>query len=280
MNCVIVIVNATWTRDISIPDLFSMIRQKLQQPDSTLTIYKTLALAHHLLRSGAEERVMGYLCTVPGYFLRALKSTSYVSVPAVAQAYAEYLDQKIASYHQLKLDIVRSYSGSGKSARRDSYIPGISSSLGQDGRMKRLELHQGLIPEFRVILKQASFLVRCAFYDVPGIESDGPALGCFALCIEDLYPLFQALCEGIMNMLQKFFELNREDAVNVVDVYKEFILMAEKIIHMLKEARRLQSRLGVPVPSVKHVFLFYYILDGNIFEATLVLGWTIGRICQ
>jgi hypothetical protein len=53
--------------------------------------------------------------------------------------------------------------------------------------------------------------------------------------------------------LEHYFEMNKVNARQSLDIYKRFERQAESTISFLEMAKRLQNDLNMPIPSIKHV---------------------------
>ena len=93
------------------------------------------------------------------------------------------------------------------------------------------------------------------------------------MLVKDLLILFQAVNEGVINVLGKrvpdplesayhylahiehYFEMSHVDAEQALAVYQHFCKQAEFAVEFLGVAKKLQNILNVPIPSLKHVML-------------------------
>lgn len=91
------------------------------------------------------------------------------------------------------------------------------------------------------------------------------------MVVKDLLILFQAVNEGVINVLGKryarasrerlsypthlehYFEMTHVDAEQALVVYRHFCKQAEYAVEFLGVAKKLQNILNVPIPSLKHV---------------------------
>lgn len=115
-------------------------------------------VVHALLRDGNDERVSGYLGSHPGYISEALRHRQHKirQIPL----YAEYLDARVASYRDAKVDFVRLYMASSHQEN--------SSKL---GRLRRLELEKGLLKEVTTVQNQTDALLRCRVFIATNFSS-------------------------------------------------------------------------------------------------------------
>lgn len=73
------------------------------------------------------------------------------------------------------------------------------------------------------------------------------------MLVKDLLVLFQALNEGVINVLEHYFEMSHVDAATSLNIYKNFCKQTERVVEYLLVAKKLQNMLNVPIPNLKHV---------------------------
>lgn len=73
--------------------------------------------------------------------------------------------------------------------------------------------------------------------------------------MKDLIVLFQALNEGVINVLEHYFEMSHVDAETALGIYRRFCKETENVMGYLGIAQKLQNLLNVPIPNLKHVSL-------------------------
>ena len=73
------------------------------------------------------------------------------------------------------------------------------------------------------------------------------------MLVKDLLILFQAGNEGVINVLEHYFEMSHVDAEQALSIYRHFCKQAEYVVEYLGVAKKLQNLLNVPIPNLKHV---------------------------
>ena len=73
------------------------------------------------------------------------------------------------------------------------------------------------------------------------------------MLVKDLLILFQACNEGVINVLEHYFEMSRIDAQDALSIYKHFCKQTERVVEYLGVAKKLQNLLNVPIPNLRHV---------------------------
>ena len=71
----------------------------------------------------------------------------------------------------------------------------------------------------------------------------------FKLLIQDLLALYNALNEGIITLLESFFELSHHNAERTLDLYKTFVDLTEHVVRYLKSGKT----AGLKIPVIKHI---------------------------
>ena len=73
------------------------------------------------------------------------------------------------------------------------------------------------------------------------------------MLVKDLLILFQACNEGVINVLEHYFEMSKFDAQDALSIYKHFCKQTERVVEYLGVAKKLQNLLNVPIPNLRHV---------------------------
>ncbi|GAA5919971.1 hypothetical protein JCM1841_004403 [Sporobolomyces salmonicolor] len=220
------IVQATFNQDGALQDIVRTIGIRLRDPNTTV-VFKALITLHTIMRSGALDPVYSYLSSSS----LALTLSSH-EAPNIS-AYGHYLAARIKSYGNLKHDVIRD-----KSDRRAT------------NRLRHLAVEQGLLRETREIQRMIAALVESKFYsdDV----DDDVSMTALRLLVKDLLVLFTAVNEGMINILEHYFEMSHVDATTALKIYKTFCRDTERVVGYLGIAKKLYNVLNVPIPNLKH----------------------------
>ncbi|KAI9448772.1 ANTH domain-containing protein [Lactarius psammicola] len=179
-----------------------------------------------MVRNGATDNVLQYLSSSDVLRLKNISGGQWegYNAPKNLQHYGLYLDTRIRTYRDLKHDAIRVQSETNRDMR-------LSMSLEEDGRLARnhtfedsarkapplgaptrsktimgrklrvMTVEKGLLRETKVVQKLLDALVECRFYlDDLGDELTITAL---RMLVKDLLVLFQAVNEGVINVLGK-----------------------------------------------------------------------------
>ncbi|GMM58248.1 hypothetical protein DAKH74_048640 [Maudiozyma humilis] len=71
----------------------------------------------------------------------------------------------------------------------------------------------------------------------------------FRLLVADLLVLYNQLNEGVIRLLENFFDLGYADAETTLDLYKRFVDVTESVVQYL----RVGKALGLDIPVIKHI---------------------------
>ncbi|BGP56032.1 hypothetical protein JCM8202v2_003639 [Rhodotorula sphaerocarpa] len=217
---------ATFQQDGQIREIVQCLSARMRDPTQTV-VFKSLIVLHTVMRSGQLDAVFSYLSN---------SSTSLsLSSPEGANvaAYGQYLGCRIKSYGNLKRDVVRD-----KSDRRAT------------NRLKTLTVEQGLLRETREIQRMIAALVEAKFYNED--VNDDVSMTALRLLVKDLLVLFTAVNEGVINVLEHYFEMSHVDATLALKIYKTFCRDTEKVVAYLGTAKRLYNVLNIPIPNLRH----------------------------
>ncbi|GAA6017185.1 hypothetical protein JCM11491_001846 [Sporobolomyces phaffii] len=220
------IVQSTFNQDGALQEIIRTLALRVRDPNTTVA-FKSLITLHTVMRSGALEPVYSYLATSSV----ALALASH-EAPNIA-AYGRYLGARIKSYSNLKRDVIRD-----KSDRRAK------------DRLRKLKVEQGLLRETREIQRMIAACVESKFYtdDV----DDDVSMTALRLLTKDLLILFTCVNEGMINILEHYFEMSHTDATTALKIYKTFCKDTERVVAYLGIAKKLYNVLNVPIPNLKH----------------------------
>lgn len=70
----------------------------------------------------------------------------------------------------------------------------------------------------------------------PNDLNNGVINMCFMLLFKDLIRLFASYNDGIINLLEKFFDMNKKQCKEALDIYKKFLVRMDKVSEFLKVA--------------------------------------------
>ena len=66
--------------------------------------------------------------------------------------------------------------------------------------------------------------------------NNGVINACFMLLFRDLIRLFACYNDGIINLLEKYFEMGKKQTRDALDLYKKFLIRMDRVAEFLKVA--------------------------------------------
>lgn len=130
--------------------------------------------------------------------------------------YAQYLNEKAIAYRTVAYDFTR-------------------IKRGKDGMLRSLECEK-LIKALPVLQKQIDALLE--FDARPNDLINGVINAAFLLLFKDLIRLFACYNDGIINLLEKYFTMKKNQCKESLDLYKKFLTRMNKVSEMLKVAEQ------------------------------------------
>ncbi|AJS08885.1 Yap1802p [Saccharomyces cerevisiae YJM1592] len=195
-------------------------------------VYKALIVLHLMIQQGEKDVTLRhYSHNLDVFQLRKISHTTKWSSNDMRalQRYDEYLKTCCEEYGRLGMDHLR-----------DNYSSlklGSKNQLSMDEELDHVESLE----------IQINALIRNK-YSVSDLENH-LLLYAFQLLVQDLLGLYNALNEGVITLLESFFELSIEHAKRTLDLYKDFVDMTEYVVRYLK----IGKAVGLKIPVIKHI---------------------------
>ncbi|KAF9244681.1 ANTH domain-containing protein [Melanogaster broomeanus] len=264
------IIAATWAEDGAVHDVCKALVPRLREPNA-IVVFKALIVLHTMIRNGATDNVLAHLSSSEVLRLRNVSAGNWegYNAPQNMQHYALYLDSRIRAYRELKHDAIRVQAETNRDMRVNNSIeedmayktaPPKASSTTSKGpqrsrtimgrKLRVMTVEKGLLRETKTVQKMIDSLVECRFY-LDDLE-DELTITALRMLVKDLLILFQAGNEGVINVLEHYFEMSKYDAEAALDIYRQFCSQTERVVEYLGVAKKLQNLLNVPIPNLKH----------------------------
>ncbi|KAF5352896.1 hypothetical protein D9757_012111 [Collybiopsis confluens] len=279
------IIAATWSDDGAVHDVCKALSPRFREPNSVV-VFKALIVLHTMIRNGATDNVLSYLSSSEVLRLSNVSAGNWegYTAPQNLQNYAVYLDSRIRAYRDLKHDAIRVQAESNRDMRNsasveeDGYLRGKKATLSSSStgpqrsktiigrKLRVMTVEKGLLRETKVVHKMIDTLVECrvrlyvqvveqlidtAQFYLDDLE-DELTTTALRMLVKDLLILFQAGNEGVINVLEHYFEMSHIDAEEALAIYRHFCKQTEKVVEYLGVAKKLQNILNVPIPNLKH----------------------------
>ncbi|KAG9493688.1 hypothetical protein GDO78_001520 [Eleutherodactylus coqui] len=186
---------------------------------SWVVVFKALVTTHHLMVHG-NERFIQYLASRNtlfnlSNFLDKSGSHGY-DMSTFIRRYSRYLNEKAFSYRQMAFDFARVKKGA----------EGVMRTMVPDKLLKGMPILQG----------QIDALLE---FDVhPNELTNGVINAAFMLLFKDLIKLFACYNDGIINLLEKFFEMKKSQCKDALEIYKRFLTRMTRVSEFMKVAEQ------------------------------------------
>ncbi|KAG7256687.1 hypothetical protein CRUP_009457 [Coryphaenoides rupestris] len=212
--------------NVNIPQLADTLFERTAST-SWVVVFKSLTATNHLMVYG-NERFIQYLASRNTLFnlsnfldksgLQGYDMSTFI------RRYSRYLNEKAVSYRQVAFDFTKVKRGS-------------------DGVMRTVNTEK-LLKTIPIIQNQMDVLLD---FNVNANElTNGVINAAFMLLFKDAIRLFAAYNEGIINLLEKYFDMKKVQCKEGLDIYKKFLTRMTRISEFLKvaEASRGAARGG------------------------------------
>ncbi|XP_050708367.1 phosphatidylinositol-binding clathrin assembly protein LAP-like isoform X18 [Eriocheir sinensis] len=208
--------------NVSIPQLANLLIERAQM-QSWVIVFKALITVHHLMCYG-NERFTQYLASSNCNFNLGgfLDKTGVASHPQLSydmstfiRRYAKYINEKAISYRSVAFDFCKVKRGK------------------EDGTLRTMPTDQ-LLKTLPVLQAQVDALLD--FDCTDNALTNGVINSAFMLLFRDLIRLFACYNDGIINLLEKYFEMNKKQARDALDCYKKFLIRMDRVAEFLKVA--------------------------------------------
>uniref|UniRef100_UPI0037E80931 phosphatidylinositol binding clathrin assembly protein a isoform X7 n=1 Tax=Semicossyphus pulcher TaxID=241346 RepID=UPI0037E80931 len=212
------LIQCTNEMNVNIPQLADTLFERTTNT-SWVVVFKSLTTTHHLMVYG-NERFIQYLASRNTLFnlsnfldksgLQGYDMSTFI------RRYSRYLNEKAVSYRQVAFDFTKVKRGS-------------------DGMMRTMNTEK-LLKTIPVIQNQMDVLLD---FNVNANElTNGVINAAFMLLFKDAIRLFAAYNEGIINLLEKYFDMKKVQCKEGLDIYKKFLTRMTRISEFLKVAEQ------------------------------------------
>ncbi|CAG7728171.1 unnamed protein product [Allacma fusca] len=212
------LVHCTNEPNVSILQLANLLIERSQN-SNWVVVFKALVTVHHLMCYG-NERFTQYLassnCTFQlSTFLDKSNPQGYEVSPFIRR-YARYLNEKALSYRTMAFDFCKVKRGK------------------EDGTLRTMGT-EPLLRTFPTLQTQMDALLE--FDSSPDdIHRNSLMRVAFSLLFRDLIRLFATYNDAVINLLEKYFTMNKKNAREALDFYKKFLTRMDKVAEFLKVA--------------------------------------------
>ncbi|XP_031733362.1 phosphatidylinositol-binding clathrin assembly protein-like isoform X6 [Anarrhichthys ocellatus] len=229
--------------NVNIPQLADTLFERTAST-SWVVVFKSLTATHHLMVYG-NERFIQYLASRNTLFnlsnfldksgLQGYDMSTFI------RRYSRYLNEKAVSYRQVAFDFTKVKRGS-------------------DGVMRTMNTEK-LLKTIPIIQNQMDVLLD---FNVNANElTNGVINAAFMLLFKDAIRLFAAYNEGIINLLEKYFDMKKVQCKEGLDIYKKFLTRMTRISEFLKVA----EQVGIDRGDIPDLSQFTVCAPSSLLDA-------------
>ncbi|XP_009088595.1 phosphatidylinositol-binding clathrin assembly protein isoform X1 [Serinus canaria] len=212
------LIQCTNEMNVNIPQLADTLFERTAN-SSWVVVFKALITTHHLMMYG-NERFIQYLASRNTLF----NLNNYLDKSAMQgydmstfiRRYSRYLNEKALSYRLVAVDFTKMKRG----------IDGVMRTMNPEKLLKTLP----------IIQNQLDALLD--FDANPNELTNGVINAAFMLLFKDSIRLFAAYNEGIINLLERYFDMKKNQCKEGLDIYKKFLARMTKLSEFLKVAEQ------------------------------------------
>lgn len=221
------LVHCTNEPNVSIPQMANLLIERSQNTN-WVVVYKALITTHHVMCYG-NERFTQYLASSNSTFnlTNFVDKSSTQGVAGARQGYdmspfirryARYLNEKAMSYRSVAFDFCKVKRGK------------------EEGTLRTMNAEK-LLKTLPTLQSQLDGLLEfdCTANDL----TNGVINMCFMLLFRDLIRLFACYNDGIINLLEKYFDMNKKQCRDALDLYKKFLIRMDRVGEFLKVAENI-----------------------------------------
>ncbi|XP_041742420.1 phosphatidylinositol binding clathrin assembly protein a isoform X16 [Coregonus clupeaformis] len=212
------LIHCTNEMNVNIPQLADTLFERTAST-SWVVVFKCLTTTHHTMVYG-NERFIQYMASRNTLFnlsnfldksgLQGYDMSTFI------RRYSRYLNEKAVSYRHVAFDFTK-------------------VKRGADGVMRTMNTEK-LLKTIPIVQNQMDALLD---FNVNANElTNGVINAAFMLLFKDSIRLFAAYNEGIINLLEKYFDMKKTQCKEGLDVYKKFLTRMTRISEFLKVAEQ------------------------------------------
>ncbi|KAI6182833.1 Phosphatidylinositol-binding clathrin assembly protein unc-11 [Aphelenchoides bicaudatus] len=209
--------------NVSIPSMANLLIERTQNPN-WVVVYKALITIHNVMCYG-NERFSQYLASCNTTFnltsfldKAAAQGTNFAAgydYSKHVRQYSSYISEKVLVYRLCAFDFCKVKRGR------------------EDGLLRTLHTDK-LLKTYPILQKQIDALLQ---FEVTRADLSNSVINCsFILMFRDLIRLFACYNDAVINLLGKFFEMNKKQCREALDDYKSFLMRLDKIGEFLRLA--------------------------------------------
>ncbi|XP_069395819.1 phosphatidylinositol binding clathrin assembly protein a isoform X24 [Paralichthys olivaceus] len=251
------LIQCTNEMNVNIPQLADTLFERTANT-SWVVVFKSLTATHHLMVYG-NERFIQYLASRNTLFnlsnfldksgLQGYDMSTFI------RRYSRYLNEKAVSYRQVAFDFTKVKRGS----------DGLMRTMNTEKLLKTIPIIQNqmdVLLDFNVISEELK--TTPPVFQVNANElTNGVINAAFMLLFKDAIRLFAAYNEGIINLLEKYFDMKKVQCKDGLDIYKKFLTRMTRISEFLKVA----EQVGIDRGDIPDLSQFTVCAPSSLLDA-------------
>ncbi|XP_063710320.1 phosphatidylinositol-binding clathrin assembly protein LAP-like isoform X6 [Symsagittifera roscoffensis] len=227
--------------NVNVTDIIDLLLSRTHN-QNWVVVYKSLVTLHHLMCYGHEKVIQNMASrtmelNLANYYDR--KDMQGAQMSPFIQRYSKYLSAKAGSYRAMAFDFCNAKRGKEEGKLRNMEAHELLMAL------PTLSDHLDALLEFQRARKEAQDLCWAR----PSDLTNGIVVASFMLLFKDSIRLFASYNEGIINLLEKFFDMSsKKQCEQALNSYKKFLQQMENVGKFLKVAEKLlptKSEYGI-----------------------------------
>ncbi|XP_047660622.1 phosphatidylinositol binding clathrin assembly protein a isoform X15 [Tachysurus fulvidraco] len=237
------LIQCTNEMNVNIPQLADTLFERTTST-SWVVVFKSLITTHQIMVYG-NERFIQYLASRNTLFnlsnfldksgLQGYDMSTFI------RRYSRYLNEKAVSYRQVAFDFTK-------------------VKRGADGIMRTMNTEK-LLKTLPIVQNQMDSLLD---FNVNANElTNGVINAAFMLLFKDAIRLFAAYNEGIINLLEKYFDMKKAQCKEGLDIYKKFLTRMTRISEFLKVA----EQVGIDRGDIPDLSQFTVCAPSSLLDA-------------
>ncbi|KAK7886473.1 hypothetical protein WMY93_026094 [Mugilogobius chulae] len=212
------LIQATQETNVNVPQMADTLMERAGNA-SWVVVFKALIATHHIMVHG-NEKFLQFLASRNtlfnlSNFLDKTGSHGY-DMSTFIRRYSRYLNEKAFAYRQMSFDFGRVKKGA----------EGVMRTMPVDKLLRGMNILQGQIDALLDFDVQSKDLNHCVLN------------ACFLLLFKDLIKLYACYNDGVINLLEKFFQMKRSQCKDGLEIYKRFLTRMTRVSEFFKIAEQ------------------------------------------
>ncbi|KAK9055276.1 hypothetical protein SSX86_026358 [Deinandra increscens subsp. villosa] len=215
--------------------------KKPNSSDCDEVAVKTLMVFHRVLREGDpsfREELLTYSRRQPLFQIREFRDESSQlawDCSSWIRTYASFLEERLECYRVLGFDI---------DMERLITAPGVDKAY---SRTRVMDINE-LLDQLPVMQQLLQRLIGCQ--PEGAACRNGLIQQALALILKESLKIYNVISDGITNLVESFFDLPKDDAINALNIYKKVEKQVENLGEFYNLGKHLRPALNIQFPTL------------------------------